>query len=89
MRGNENFFVPEDKPQYYWEDNKMLPFSVKVSYVGCFITIMFERSYTVFIVDPFEKFEVINIFTAPGNLELISRDKFFKGMGVMKRMLAF
>ena len=31
----------------------MLPFGVKVAYVGCFICVMVERSATVYVVDPF------------------------------------
>lgn len=67
----------------------MLPFSVKVAYVGCLICIMFERSSTVYIVDPFEKFEVINIFSPPGKLDFKAEGKFFQGMGILKTLLPF
>jgi len=89
MRGNENFFVPEDKTEYFWKDNKILPFSAKVAYTGCFISVVLDRSYTVYIIDPFEKFEVINVYTPPGKLEFQTKDQFFKGIGVLKSMLSF
>ena len=51
---------------------------------------MFERSYIVYIIDPFENFNIINIYSPNGKLELKDpKGNFFRGMAIMRNLLPY
>lgn len=59
-------------------------------HTGYFISIMIDRSPNIYIVDPFESFDRINIYETNGKTEFKEYEgKFFRGMAQIKCLFPF
>ena len=89
IRGYENFYSTRtSKELFYNDDQEKLSFSVKRIVSSGFICIMLEKSEKLYVVDPLEEFERLNIYDIKSKHELKDDGgKFLQGMALMRNML--